>query len=78
VPATRLRLREILERIGNDQPVSLQKRIDLQKWADDDQSVASWLRQALRRRHRSGPGDGIDRFLIKGWFGGAPGWLQRS
>jgi hypothetical protein len=62
-PATRLRLQEILARIGNDQPVTLQERIYLQKFADHDQSVASWLRQAGRRRHRSGPGDGIDRFL---------------
>jgi hypothetical protein len=62
-PATRLRLQEILARIGNDQPVNLQERIYLQKFADHDQNVASWLRQARRRRHRSGPGDGIDRFL---------------
>jgi hypothetical protein len=62
-PASRLRLEDILERIGNDQPVTVQERIDLQKFADHDQSVASWLRQARRRRHRSGPGDGLDRFL---------------
>lgn len=36
-----LQLQDILERIGNDQPVTLQKRIDLQKFADHDQSVAS-------------------------------------
>jgi len=62
-PATRLRLQDSLERIGNDQPVSLQERVDLQKFADHDQSVACWLRQARRRRHRSGPGDGVDRLL---------------
>ena len=62
-PATRLRLQGILERIGNDQPVSLQERIYLQKFADHDQSVASWLRQARRRRHLCGSGDGLDRFL---------------
>jgi hypothetical protein len=62
-PATRLWLMEILERIGNDEPVSLQERIDLQKFADHDQSVAGWLRQARRRRHKASGGDGIDRFL---------------
>jgi hypothetical protein len=62
-PATRLRLQGILERIDNDQPVSLQERVDLQAYADHDQSVASWLRQARRRRHLGSTGDGLDRFL---------------
>ncbi|MCX5956506.1 MAG: hypothetical protein NTW51_08895 [Cyanobacteria bacterium] len=43
--------------------MTLQERIFLQKLADHDPSVASWLLQTLRRRHRSGPGDGLDRFL---------------
>ncbi len=62
-PTTRLRLQAILERIGNDKPVSLQERIDVQKFADHDQGVGLWLRQARRRRSEAGPGDGIDRFL---------------
>ena len=33
-PSTRLRLQAILERIGADQAVSLQERIDGQKFAD--------------------------------------------
>ena len=36
--------------------------MDLHKCADHDQRVAGWLRQARRRRHRRGPGDGLDRF----------------
>jgi len=60
--ATRLRLREILDRIGNDQPVSLQERIYLQKFADRDQGVADWLRQARRQRSQT-PADGLDRLL---------------
>ncbi|MCP9915507.1 hypothetical protein [Cyanobium sp. ATX 6F1] len=48
--ATRLRLQAIIERIGNDHPVSLAERIYLQKFADRDQSVASWLRRARRRQ----------------------------
>jgi hypothetical protein len=80
--ATCLQLQDILERIGNDQPVTLQERIDLQKFADHDQSVASWLRPARRQRHRSGPiePDAIDRpdDDSEGWFGGAHGWVRRS
>jgi hypothetical protein len=60
---TRLRSQDILERIGNVQPVTLQERIDLHTFADHDQRVASWLRQARRRRQRSGPGEGLDPFL---------------
>ena len=62
-PATRLRLQAILERIGKDEPVTLQERIYVQKFADHDQGVAHWLRQARRRRSQPAPGDGIDRFL---------------
>ena len=62
-PVTRLRLQVILERIGNDQPVTLEERIDRQKFACHEMRVASWLRQARRRRQRSGPGEGLDPFL---------------
>jgi hypothetical protein len=62
-PATRLRLQGILERIGRDEPVSLAERIELQKFADRDQTVADWLRRAHRRRRDTTPADGIDGFL---------------
>ncbi len=61
--ATRLRLQAIIERIGNDQPVSLGERIYLQKFADRDQSVASWLRRARRRQLVGDPQAGLDRLL---------------
>jgi len=35
-PATRLRLQAILNRIGNDEPVTLPERIDVQKFANHD------------------------------------------
>ena len=79
--ATCLQLQDIPERIGNDQPVTPQERIDLQKFADHDQSVASWLRQARRRLHRSGPSEPVDIDRpddIEGWFGGASRWVRRS
>lgn len=62
-PATRLRLQAILDRIGRDEPVSLRERIYLQKFADRDQTVADWLRQAHRRRTPTLGADGIDCFL---------------
>jgi len=42
-PSTRLRLQAILDRIGSDQPVTLQERIYVQKFADRDQGVAAGL-----------------------------------
>lgn len=67
-PGTRLRLQAILERIGSDQPVSLPDRIYVQKFADRDQGVAAWLRQARRRQMGQSipadrPSDGIDALL---------------
>jgi hypothetical protein len=61
-PATRLRLQAIVDRIGADQPVSLDERIYLQKFADRDRSVAGWLRRA-RRRRQGLPEPGVDRLL---------------
>jgi hypothetical protein len=67
-PSTRLRLQAILDRIGADQPVTLQERIYVQKFADRDQGVAAWLLQARRRQLRQTPvdgkpKDGIDHLL---------------
>lgn len=67
-PSTRLRLQGILERISTDQPVSLQDRIYVQKFADRDQGVAAWLLQARRRQLQQVPEssmarDGIDHLL---------------
>lgn len=67
-PGTRLRLQAILERIGNDQPVSLPERIYVQKFADRDQGVAAWLLEARRRQLRPAAApahsaDGIDALL---------------
>ena len=61
-PTTRLRLQAITNRIANDQSVSLEERIYLQKFADRDRSVSAWLRQA-RRRQLARSMDGVDRLL---------------
>jgi hypothetical protein len=62
-PVTRLRLQEILGRIGRDEPVTLRERIYVQKFADRDPTVSGWLRQAKRHRSRTVAADGIDRLL---------------
>ena len=62
-PSTRLRLQAILERIGSDQPVSLEERIYVQKFVDRDQGVASWYHKARRRQQQQTPKDGLDRLL---------------
>jgi hypothetical protein len=61
--ATRLRLQAILQRIADAEPVSLSERVYVQKFADRDPTVASWLRRARRRQQGTRSGDGIDRLL---------------
>ncbi|KEF41892.1 MAG: hypothetical protein ER33_09100 [Cyanobium sp. CACIAM 14] len=62
-PTTRLRLQEIIRRIADSDPVSLQERIYLQKFADRDASVWSWLRRAQRQQRLGNPQSGLDQFL---------------
>jgi hypothetical protein len=62
-PHTRLRLQEIIGRIAESKPVSLQERVYVQKFADRDASVWSWLRRAQRRQRQGPPHAGLDHFL---------------
>ena len=67
-PTTRLRLQAIIAKIGADQPVTLQERIYVQKFADRDQGVAAWLLNARRRQRQQSllptpARDGIDALL---------------
>jgi hypothetical protein len=64
-PKTRLRLQEIIERIANCEPVSLQERIYVQKFADRDPTGWSWLRRARRSQMEGVPREGLDRFLAQ-------------
>jgi hypothetical protein len=64
-PRTRLKLQEIIERIANGEPVNLQECIYVQKFADRDPSVWSWLRKARRRQLEGVPREGLDRFLAQ-------------
>ena len=61
---TRLKLQQIVDRIGRGDLVSLHERIYLQKFADRHRIVADWLRQA-RRQQQAACGDGLDRLLAQ-------------
>ncbi len=64
-PSTRLRLQDIIKRIRLQRSVSLQERIYVQKFADRDPGVASWLRRAQRSASLGVGADGLDRFLAE-------------
>jgi hypothetical protein len=64
-PKTRLRLQEIIGRIADSESVSLQDRIYVQKFADRDPTVWSWLRRAQRKQREGVPRAGLDRFLAQ-------------
>ncbi len=61
--STRLRLQEICQRIALGKSVTLAERIELQKFADRDRSVLSWMNRA-QRRQQQGAVTGLDKLLI--------------
>ena len=60
---TRLRLKDILNRLANDMPVSLSERVYLHNYADQDQTIAKWLHQARSKQQKNKHKDGIDNLL---------------
>jgi hypothetical protein len=64
-PSTRLRLQDIIGRIADSQPISLSERIYVQKFADRDTSVWSWLRRAQRTQQRGEPDTDLERFMAQ-------------
>ena len=60
---TRLKLQEILGRVARGELVSLQERVLLQKYADRDRTVSSWIHRAQRQRERGCTATGIDGLL---------------
>ena len=61
--STRLRLQEICQRIALGESVTLAERIELQKFADRDRSVLSWMNRA-QRRQRQGAVTGLNQLLM--------------
>ena len=60
--STRLRLQKICQRIALGKSVTLAERIELQKFADRDRSVLSWMNRA-QRSQRQGAVTGVDKLL---------------
>ena len=60
---TRLRLQNICARIAQGESVSLTERVYLQKFAERDRSVLSWLNRA-QRKQQQGAVTGLDKLLI--------------
>tara|TARA_B100000925_G_scaffold223986_1_gene172570 strand:- start:161 stop:463 length:303 start_codon:yes stop_codon:yes gene_type:complete len=61
--STRLKLQSILRRLSEGSSISLSERVYLQKFADCDRSVSSWLRQARRQQLAGGGRSGVDSLL---------------
>ena len=61
--STRLRLQEICQRIALGESVTLAERIELQKFADRDRSVLSWMNRA-QRRQQQGAVTGLGELLM--------------
>ena len=61
--STRLKLQSILRRLAEGSSISLSERVYLQKFADCDRSVSSWLRQARRQQLAGGVRSGVDSLL---------------
>ncbi|WP_369793819.1 hypothetical protein [Synechococcus sp. KORDI-100] len=61
--ATRLRIQDILRRVAQGQSVSLQDRIYVNKFAEHDRTVNSWVNRARRMQLQQAPSKGLDGFL---------------
>ncbi len=61
--ATRLRIQDILRRVAQGQSVSLQDRIYVNKFAEHDRTVNSWVSRARRQQLQSAPAKGLDGLL---------------
>ena len=60
--STRLKLQNICQRIAKGDIVSLQDRVYLQKFAERDRSVGSWLSRALVQQQQ-GKQQGLDGLI---------------
>jgi len=60
--STRLKLQNICSRLAQGEFVSLQERVYLQKFAERDRSVSTWVSRA-QRFHREGTQQGLDGLM---------------
>ena len=61
--STRLRLKNLLDRISNGEAVSLKDRLYLSKFADQNQTISNCLRRAQLTQQKANPTNSIDHLL---------------
>tara|TARA_Y100001968_G_C19040848_1_gene564409 strand:+ start:202 stop:504 length:303 start_codon:yes stop_codon:yes gene_type:complete len=61
--SSRLRIQNILLRLAKNEEVTLQERIYINKFADRDQSVSSWLNKAKQLQKNLDTIDSIDTLI---------------
>ena len=60
----RLKIQAIIKRISLDQPITLEERIYVEKYARHNSTISLWLKKANSfRRHGDQSGDGINNLL---------------
>ena len=68
--STRLKIQAILKRISKGESVTLAERIYVNKFAEHDRTVSSWLSRARRMQTQDAPSQGLDGFLADLTSGG--------
>ena len=63
--SSRLRIQNILLRLAKNQQVTLQERIYINKYADRDQTVYSWLKKAKQLQQSNESMDSIDDLMFE-------------
>ncbi len=61
--SSRSKIQDILKRLAKGNQISLQERVYVDKFADNDQTVANWLNRARRLQRNSLSENGIDDLL---------------
>ena len=56
-------IKEILTRVSSGESVTLEERIYIQKVADEDQKVSSWLKKARRLQNGEEPKSSVDKLI---------------
>ena len=56
-------IQEILKKLSQGEEVTLEERLYIQKAADQDQSISSWLRKSLRLQKGNKSSNAIDTLI---------------
>jgi len=61
--STRLKIQHILNRLSNGNPVTLEERLYINKYAKTNQNVSNWLKEATRIQRKQDIYHPIDELL---------------